>query len=287
MKKGGNAFDAAIAVNYALAVVYPGAGNIGGGGFLVYRTAEGEIGALDYREKAPKAAHRDMYLNEEGDAVAKMSREGHLAVGVPGTVAGMDEIFRKFATLPFAELIQPAIDLAADGFPLTKREADKLNQYKEYFLRLNRYAPSVVQTTEWQEGDSIRYVELSQTLERIRNEGPAGFYAGKTADLIVAEMEAGGGLITHEDLQAYQAVWRDPMTSNYRGHKIISMPPSSSGGVALIQLLKGAEPYEIRSMGHNSAQNIHLMVELETQGVCGIVPHIWEIWIFILSPWIA
>lgn len=263
LKKGGNAFDAAIAVNYALAVVYPGAGNIGGGGFLVYRKAEGEIGCLDYREKAPKAAHRDMYLDKNGDAVAAWSRLGHLAVGVPGTVAGMEEIYQKFGSLPYAELVQPAIDLAANGFPLTKMEADKLNQYKSQFSKVNLYQPSVVQSQAWQEGDSIRFTELAQTLGRIQQQGRDGFYSGETADLLVAEMKAGGGLITHDDLASYQAVWRDPLSADYRGHTIISMPPSSSGGVALIQLLKGAEAYDVAAMGHNTAEGIHMMVELE------------------------
>lgn len=263
LKKGGNAFDAAIAVNYALAVVYPGAGNIGGGGFLVYREADGQIGSLDYREKAPKAAHRDMYLDKDGNAVAAWSRLGHRAVGVPGTVAGMEEIYQKFGSLPYADLVQPAIDLAANGFELTKMEADKLNQYKDQFAKVNLYTPSVVQEQQWNKGDLIKYEELAQTLSRIQKEGRAGFYRGETADLLVAEMEAGGGLITHEDLTSYQAVWRDPLTSDYRGHKIISMPPSSSGGVALIQLLKGAEAHDVAALGHNTADGIHLMVELE------------------------
>lgn len=263
LKKGGNAWDAAIAVNYALAVVYPGAGNIGGGGFLVYRSADGKSGTLDYREKAPKAAHRDMYLDNQGNAVAQRSREGHLAVGVPGTVAGMQEIFQSFASLPMTDLLQPAIDLARQGFPLTELEAEKLNRYKQHFIRANRFTPSVVQSTAWQAGDSIRYEQLGDVLSRIRDEGQAGFYAGKTADLIVAEMKAGGGLITHDDLASYEAIWRDPLLGNYRGYQIISMPPPSSGGIALVQLLKGSEAYDVGEMGHNTAENIQLMVELE------------------------
>ncbi len=262
LKQGGNAFDAAIAVQFALAVVYPQAGNIGGGGFLVYRQADGASGALDYRERAPKAAHRDMYLDDNGDVIPGLSLTGPLAVGVPGTVDGMVETHARFGSLPFKDLVQPAITLASEGYDLTAKGAASLNRFRDAFVRVNRFTPAALKDTPWEAGDTISYPDLAATLTRIRDQGRAGFYEGITADLIVDEMQAGGGLITLEDLTDYRSVWRDPVIGTYRGHRIISMPPPSSGGIALLQLLKGVEAHDVAAMGHNSTDHIHLMTEL-------------------------
>lgn len=263
LEQGGNAFDAAIAVKYALAVTYPIAGNIGGGGFMVYRTADGEVGALDFRETAPLNASRDMYLDETGDIIPGASRIGHLSAGVPGTVAGMDETYKKFASLPFETLIQPAIDLARDGYINTAFQAEQLNRFQEEFRSVNTTIPDLVRDELWEEGDIIVFEDLARTLERIRDYGRDGFYAGETADLIIAEMEAGGGIITRKDLLAYEAVWRDPILVTYGPYTIFSMPPSSSGGVALGQLLIGSEHAGFAKMGHNTPASIHKMAELK------------------------
>lgn len=262
LRKGGNAFDAAIAVHYALAVVYPFAGNIGGGGFMVFRKADGTTGTLDFREKAPAAAHRDMFLDQQGNVVEGLSTKTHLASGVPGSVDGMFRIYESFSTLPLTELMAPAIALAQNGFPLTKREADRLNQFRADFLQMNADTICWVRAKPWQEADSVHVPELAATLERIRDQGRAGFYEGETARLLLAEMERGKGIISQADLDQYQSVFREPVMGTYRGHRIVSMPPPSSGGVALLQLLKSAEAYDLRQMGHNSVETIHLMTEL-------------------------
>lgn len=263
LRKGGNAVDAAIATQFALAVVYPVAGNLGGGGFMVLRLRDGTIDALDYREKAPAAATTDMYLGETGEVEADLSVNGHLASGVPGTVAGLAEAHKKYGKLPWAELVQPSIDLALQGFPLTAQEAEGLTEQQEYFKKYNTHVPENLINDSWQAGDSIWYTDLGHTLERIRDAGAPGFYEGKTADDIVAEMERGKGIITHEDLKSYTAVWRTPLTSPYKNYKIISMPPPSSGGVALIQLLKSVEAYPLKDMGWNTSESIHLLSEAE------------------------
>ena len=260
---GGNAFDAAVAVNFALAVVYQQAGNIGGGGFMVYRLADGTDGALDFREKAPLAARRDMYLDADGNVIKDSSLRGHLAVGVPGTVAGMVVAHEKFGSLVWADLLTPAIKLARDGFVLSPKGARMFNRYQSDFSELNTHKPNVLQVGGWKAGDTARFPALADTLTRIAESDRNGFYKGPTAQMIVAEMDAGGGLITQADLDAYRPVWRAPIRFSYRGHEVISMPPPSSGGVALAQLLKGAEPYQVGRMGHNSAAHIHMMVELE------------------------
>ena len=260
---GGNAFDAAVAVNFALAVVYQQAGNIGGGGFMVYRLADGTDGALDFREKAPLAARRDMYLDADGNVIKDASLRGHLAVGVPGTVAGMVVAHEKFGSLVWADLLTPAIKLARDGFVLSPKGARMFNRYQSDFSELNTHKPNVLQVGGWKAGDTARFPALADTLTRIAESDRNGFYKGPTAQMIVAEMDAGGGLITQADLDAYRPVWRAPIRFSYRGHEVISMPPPSSGGVALAQLLKGAEPYQVGRMGHNSAAHIHMMVELE------------------------
>ncbi|GAB2549482.1 gamma-glutamyltransferase [Rufibacter soli] len=263
LQKGGNAYDAAVATGFALAVAYPVAGNIGGGGFLVYRKQDGEVGALDYREKAPKAAARDMYLDAQGNVVADASTLGHLAVGVPGAVAGMVAMHQKLGTLPWAQVVQPAIDLAQKGVILTEREARMLNGSKEEFEKANKFKTGLVRDTPWQKGDVLPLPELARTLERIRDRGQAGFYEGETADLLVKEMQRGGGIITHQDLKAYEAKWRLPISGTYRGYKVISMPPPSSGGIALLQLLKMVEPYDLKGWGWQNPNTVHLMVEAE------------------------
>ena len=264
LRAGGNAVDAAVAVQFALAVVYPVAGNIGGGGFMVARNSDGSSYALDFREKAPSAAFRDMYLDESGEAVAQLSRQGHLASGVPGSVAGMFAAHDSLGKLPMTQLIQPAIDLAAQGFLLTQREANNLNRHKENFEKYNTQ-PNIWTTTEsWEEGDSIRYPDLAHTLELIRDQGMAGFYQGETAEKIVAEMERGNGIITLEDLAAYEAKWRTPIHGSYRDFEMIGMPPPSSGGIALLQLLEMTELHsELLNKGWHSPEATHLMIEAE------------------------
>src|SRR5579859_4809406 len=263
LKNGGNAVDAAIAVQFALAVVFPAAGNIGGGGYMVTRMNDGTVAALDYREKAPAGATTNMYLDKAGNVVSQLSTEGHLASGVPGSVDGMIEAHKKFGTKPWKELLQPAIDLALKGFTLTNREAKWFNEMKAELLQYNTVKPQFLFRDHWQAGDSIKFTDLGHTLERIRDDGRAGFYEGKTAADLVAEMERGKGLITAEDLKNYKSIWREPLTANYKEYKVIAMPPSSSGGVCVIQLLKCVEPYPIKSWGFNSAKTIHLMVEAE------------------------
>ena len=264
LKKGGNAFDAAVAVHFALQVVFPEAGNIGGGGFAVIRTENGEIASLDFREKAPKGASRDMYLDEEGNVIPLKSRFGHLAAGVPGSVAGMWELHKKYGSLPWEQLVAPATELAFAGYPLTKLAADNFNDKQEDFNEANiGYTPWVVKEGGWSEGDSVKQLELAATFGQIAQKGRDGFYKGIVADQIVKEMQRGNGLITLEDLENYEAIWRDPVVGDYRGHKVISMPPPSSGGVAVVQLLKGAEQFDIKAFGHNEAKTIHVKTELE------------------------
>lgn len=263
MQKGGNAVDAAVAVQFTLAVVFPAAGNIGGGGFLMLRTKDGQYHSLDFREKAPGKATTEMFLDRSGQVIPNLSTEGHLASGVPGSVDGMAEAHARFGNLPWKGLLQPAIDLALDGFPLTEREAGWMNDYRATFEKLNTIQPEFLYRPLWKAGDSIKWTDLGHTLERIRDNGRAGFYEGQTADDIVAEMKRGKGLISKEDLASYKSVWRTPITTDYKEYKIIAMPPSSSGGVCLIQLLESVEPYPIKEWGFNSAKTVHLMVEAE------------------------
>jgi gamma-glutamyltranspeptidase/glutathione hydrolase len=263
LMQGGNAYDAAIAVQFALAVAYPNAGNIGGGGFLVYRKSTGEIGSLDFREKAPLSAHKDMYLDQDGEVIENLSTRGHLAVGVPGSVDGMIKMHEKLGSMPFSKLVEPAIQLALNGVVLTDREATKFNGQRQNFIETNSHTPHLVSNTPWVSGDTIFHLELAETLIRIRDHGRAGFYEGITAQLIVDEMKTGNGIITEEDLALYQSVWRDPLVCSYKSYRIIGMPPPSSGGVSVMQLLKGIESYDIRSWGFNSARTIHVMTELE------------------------
>ena len=263
LRKGGNAVDAAIATQLALAVVYPSAGNIGGGGFMVLRLKDGTSVTLDYRERAPASASTNMFLDDKGEAITDLSARGPLACGVPGTVAGLVEAHRKYGRLTWKDLVQPAIDLALKGFVLTAREAESLNSLQEDLKKFNSIQPDFLIRDAWNAGDTIFYEDLGHTLERIRDNGVAGFYEGKTADDIVAEMKRGNGLITHEDLKSYKAIWRNPLTFRYKEYNVISMGPPSSGGVALAQLLKSVEPYPLTTWGHNTAQTVHLMTEAE------------------------
>ena len=263
MKNGGNAIDAAIATHFALAVVYPQAGNIGGGGFAVVRMNDGTVNSLDFREKAPALAHGEMYLNADGQLNNQFSTHGHMASGVPGAVDGMFVLHQKYGTLPMSELIQPSINLAKYGYTLTALAAELLNTKQEEFQTYNRWSTPYHNDQSWQAGDTITQPDLAQTLRHIQSNGRNGFYQGLVADQIVAEMQSGNGLISSEDLKNYQSVWRKPITGNYRGHQIISMAPPSSGGIALIQLLQGIEGYPIADWGHNSVKTIHLMTELQ------------------------
>ncbi|GAB3928187.1 gamma-glutamyltransferase [Larkinella terrae] len=265
LKAGGNAVDAAVAVQFALAVVYPGAGNIGGGGFMVYRDKTGQAYTLDYREKGPEKAHKDMYLDSAQNVIPRLSITGHLASGVPGSVDGMVEAHRRFGKLPWTQVLQPAIDLAEKGVALTEREALGLNRTKKSFLQVNpdkRYFMKA-DTADWKTGELLIQKDLGQTLRRIQAQGRAGFYEGETARLLAAEMQRGGGIITENDLKNYHAVWRDPLVGSFRDYKIITMPPTSSGGVALLQLLRLVEPYPLRRWGWNSDSTAQVMIEAE------------------------
>jgi gamma-glutamyltranspeptidase/glutathione hydrolase len=263
MKRGGNAIDAAIAVQFALSIVFPAAGNIGGGGFMVVRMKDGSTNALDFREKAPALATTNMYLDKAGDVIPGLSLDGHLASGVPGSVDGMVEAHKMYGSLPWEQLVQPAIDLALKGFTLTEREAKMLNEVSKDLQKYNTVAPAFLIREEWHTGDSIKWIDMGHTLERIRDNGRAGFYEGKTADDITAEMSRGKGLISLADLRNYHSVWRKPVTATYKGYKIIAMPPSSSGGVCVVQLLKAMEAYPIKSWGFNTSKTVHVMVEAE------------------------
>jgi gamma-glutamyltranspeptidase / glutathione hydrolase len=268
IKKGGNAVDAAIAVQFALAVVYPRAGNLGGGGFLVYRSGDGkEISTLDFREKAPARAFADMYLDDKENVIEGKSQRGHLASGVPGTVDGCRKMFEKYSKLKdWKKLVQPAVDLAKNGFAMTESEANRLNDARTSFVKFNTNMPVFVQKDSlirWKKGDILKQTDLAETLERIRDKGEAGFYEGKTADLIVAEMQRGNGWITKEDLKNYESAWRKPLVGKYRGYDIITMPPPSSGGIALLQLLGTVENYPLSTYGFHSVEATHLIVEAE------------------------
>ena len=263
LMKGGNAIDAAIAVQFALAVVHPSAGNIGGGGFMVIRLNKGDCFTLDFREKAPSKAHRDMFLNDSGLIVERLSLDGVLSVGVPGTVDGMCMAHQKFGTLAWVDLVQPAIDLAQFGFSLTQLEAEGLNYYIKSKLKFNSLLPSFIIKDDWNEGDTIVLTDLAHTLSLIKNAKRAGFYEGETALKITQEMERSKGLITLKDLKDYQSVWREPLIGDFKNYKLISMGPPSSGGACLLQMLKMLEPYKLKQMGLHSSEAIHCIVEAE------------------------
>ena len=261
MKQGGNAFDAMIATDLALLVSYPVAGNIGGGGFMVFRMNDGSTGALDYRETAPYLATKNMYLDEEGKVDSDKSKTGALAIGVPGTIAGLFEIHEKYGSMPIQQLIEPAIQLAKNGVVVTEAQAKRLNHHKGSFRKVNQ--EHIIYDQEWRTGDTIKNPLLAKTLERIKTHGRDGFYKGKTADLIVNHIQNIGGIITKDDLANYEVKWRAPITFIYKGHKIISMPPPSSGGICLAQILKTIEPYDIGQYKHNSTKYIQLIAEAE------------------------
>jgi len=262
LKMGGNAVDAVIAMQLALAVVYPNAGNIGGGGFMVARLKEGKLVAIDYREKAPGNAHRDMYLNATGEPQLQLSQNGHLSSGVPGTIAGLFES-SKYAKLSFDKLIQPAIDLAEKGFILSDREAKAFNSLKEQFEKYNTQTPVFVKNISWKGGDTLFQKDLAETLKRIKKKGAKGFYEGETARLIVEEMKRGKGIITLDDLKNYKAALREPHVFDYKGYKIVGMPMPSSGGLLLHQMLKMIEDKPIAFYGFHSPEAVQLMVEAE------------------------
>jgi gamma-glutamyltranspeptidase/glutathione hydrolase len=272
MKAGGNAFDAAIATQLTLAVVYPGAGNIGGGGFLLARKANGELIGIDYREAAPEKATRDMYLDKNGNMQSTLSLSGHLASGIPGTVAGL------FATLPYAklsfrQLIQPAIDLAEKGFVISEREASSLNGTRDAFVKYSTRPTALVKEGKWKAGDTLVQKELAATLKRIQKDGAMGFYGGETAKLIVEEMNRGNGIIGLDDLKSYTAKLRKPLEFEYRGHQVISFAPPSSGGLLIAEMLKMIEKYPVGSYGFQSTRSVQLMVEAERRAYADRAEH--------------
>lgn len=262
LQQGGNAIDAAIATQLALAVVYPGAGNIGGGGFMVAHLTNGKNISIDYREKAPGKATRDMYLDANGNPLMELSQDGHLAAGVPGTVAGLF-VSHKYAILPFEKLIQPAIDFAENGFVITKSEAASLNSNREDFIRLNKSPTAFVKATAWKAGDTLIQKDLANTLKRIKDKGQKGFYAGETAAFIVDEMQKNGGIISLDDLGKYEAKERIPDVFSYKGNTIVTMPLPSSGGIILQQMLKMVEKRNIAAMKFQTAASVQLMTEVE------------------------
>lgn len=261
LKKGGNAFDAMVATELALAVSYPYAGNIGGGGFMVYRMNNGDIGALDYREKAPLAAHRDMYLDSLGNVIPNKSTLGATAVGVPGTIAGVFEAHRKFGTLPIEDILTPVINLANKGVVVTEKQYKRLNKHRPNFFKAN--TDTILLAKHWQIGDTIQYKALANTLTRIKKHGRDEFYKGETAQKLVDFLQKMGGYITLEDLEKYQAKWRTPVSISYDDLTVVSMAPPSSGGICLGQILKSIAPYNISQYGHNSLKSIQLITEAE------------------------
>ncbi|HEY8561360.1 MAG TPA: gamma-glutamyltransferase [Pyrinomonadaceae bacterium] len=266
MKKGGNAVDAAIAVALALAVVYPEAGNLGGGGFMLIRFKDGKTAAIDYREMAPAAATRDVFVDKDGNLIRGEggSTVGYRASGVPGTPAGLDLAYQKYGSkkMLWKDLVEPARRLAQDGYVLSYRLAELFKSYKS---TLEKYEDSkkifLNGGKMFEEGDVLKQPELAATLERMQKQGAREFYTGRTAELIAADMKRNNGLITLEDLKNYVAKERTPLRGNYRGHEIITMPPPSSGGVVMLQVLNMLESYDLRGMGYNSAQKYHLLTE--------------------------
>ena len=263
LKQGGNAVDAAIATAFTMAVTWPGAGNIGGGGFLIYHGADGESTAFDFREKAPLASTKTMYLDENGNVRDRSNHDGLLAVGVPGTVAGMELAHQRFGTLPWEKLLQPAIDLARDGTPITWYLHDSFKRLKPYWDKYPSSAKIFLKEdgSFYEPGDSWKQPDLAATLLRIQKDGKDGFYRGKTARLTAEFMEKNGGIITLEDLEKYRAIEREPIRGTYRGYEIVSMPPPSSGGVVMVHMLNILEGFDLSEIGHNSALYLHLLTE--------------------------
>ena len=261
MKKGGNAFDAMVATELALAVAYPFAGNLGGGGFMVYRKANGEIGSLDYREKAPLAATKDMFLDEKGNVIKGKSTESPLAIGVPGTIAGVFAVHEKLGSLPIEEILKPVIELAEKGVIVTKKQEDRLAAYRDKIIKVN--GNKTLFATAFKENDVIKYPALATTLKRISKNGRDEFYKGETAKTLVKYLQEKGAIITLEDLNKYEAKWRTPLTFDYKDLKVISMPPPSSGGICLAEIFKMIAPFDLAKKGHNSTEAIQVIVEAE------------------------
>ncbi|WP_333693799.1 gamma-glutamyltransferase [Flavobacterium sp.] len=261
LKEGGNAFDAMIATELALAVAYPYAGNIGGGGFMVYRKNNGEVGSLDYREKAPLAATSTMFLDENGNVIKGLSTESAKSVGVPGTIAGVFAVHEKFGTLPIETILKPVIELARKGVVVTQKQEERLHKYREAIVKAN--GDKTLFAKVFKEKDTIRYFALANTLDQIAKNGKDEFYKGETAKTLVNYIQSKGGIITLEDLEKYEAVWRQPITFQYKDYKLISMAPPSSGGITLGQILKMIEPYNVQTLQHNSEKYIQLLVEVE------------------------
>lgn len=272
MKAGGNAFDAAIATQLTLAVVYPGAGNIGGGGFLLARKSNGELIGIDYREAGPEKATRDMYLDKNGNMQSALSLSGHLASGIPGTVAGLFATL-PYAKLPFRQLIQPAIDLAEKGFSISEREANNLNGAHDAFLKYSTKPTALVKEGKWKAGDTLVQKELAATLKRIQKDGALGFYGGETAKLIVEEMNRGNGIISLDDLKNYTAKLRNPLEFEYRGYQVIGFAPPSSGGLLTAEMLKMIEKYPMGSYGFQSTKSVQLMIEAERRAFADRAEH--------------
>ena len=262
LKAGGNAVDAAVAVGFALAVTYPYAGNIGGGGFMVIHLQDGTNTTIDFRERAPFTAYRDMYLDKDGNVIENMSLEGAASVGVPGSVAGLIYALEKYGTMHLTKVIQPAIDLAKDGWVLDSETADSFENFYDQF---QKYPSSLKIFTNngilYKEGDRFKQPDLAWTLEQIRDKGIDGFYKGKVSDLLIKQMINMGGFLTHADLEKYRSVEREPVIGTYRRYKIISMAPPSSGGIALIQLLNILEKFDIKKDEWGSSRYIHRLVE--------------------------
>jgi gamma-glutamyltranspeptidase/glutathione hydrolase len=261
LKMGGNAFDAMIATEMALAVTYPFAGNLGGGGFMVYRTQYGELGALDYREKAPMAAYKDMYLDENGEVISDKSKVGGLAVGVPGTVAGIFAVHEKLGSLPMETLLEPVIQLAERGYVVTEKQQARFDNYAAIFDSINRQ--KTLYSQGFKAGDTVKNPALANSLKALQTEGRSAFYGGSLGKELVNYLSQHDGIITLEDLKAYEAQWREPVIFNYKDLRVISMAPPSSGGICLAQIMKMIEPYDIKSYGHNSLKAIQLITEAE------------------------
>ena len=261
MKNGGNAYDAMIATHLALAVVHPTAGNIGGGGFFVYHHKDGSSGSLDFREMAPGNAFKDMYLDENGDVIPDMSTLGGPAVGVPGSISAIYEIHAKFGSLPIEDLFKPAINLAKNGFVVTKKQSNSLGGKLEDFIKVN--GEESLYSKKYYEGDTIKNARFAETLSKISEYGPEVFYGGEIGEMIVNSVNKTGGIMTIDDLKNYESVWRDPVKFKYKDLEVISMSLPSSGGILLGQMLKVIEDYDIKSFGHNSVKTIQVLVEAE------------------------
>jgi gamma-glutamyltranspeptidase/glutathione hydrolase len=272
MQDGGNAFDAAIATQLSLAVVFPGAGNIGGGGFMLARKVNGELIGIDYREAAPAKASRDMYLDEQGNPMDGKSTRGSSASGIPGSIAGMIST-HAYAKLAFAKLIEPAIEFAEFGYVISEREAKGLNADRENFLKFSSAPSAFTKKEVWKAGDTLIQPELAATLKLIQAKGLAGFYEGATAEYIVKEMQHSGGYVSVEDLKNYRPKFRKPIEFDYRGHHVISFAPPSSGGILIAQMMQMIAPYNVEKMGLNTLASVNFMVESQRRAYADRAEH--------------